>query len=173
MFAALFKRAEQSVDSAIGDLGNRIVIAIPFLVALGFAAASLTLYANRVYGPEIGTLIVAGAFCVLGFVVALVVKVRRRQALRRQQANPAESTLADDAPRKEELAAAPGTPSMFDDEAIMAVVTSAAPVVLPAILRTGLKNWPILLAAAAGLYVVSRPEPNSAGAQQDTSSQPS
>jgi hypothetical protein len=172
MFAALFKRAEQSVDSAIGDLGNRIVISVPFFVALGFAAASLTLYANRVYGAELGTLIVAGAFCVLGFVVALVVKIRRRLALRREQSN-ASDEASGEAGAKEELAATAGTQSIFDDEAIMAVVTSAAPIVLPAILRTGLKNWPILVAAAAGLYVVSRPDTASAGAQQTTPSQSS
>jgi hypothetical protein len=167
MFAALFKRAEQSVDSAIGDLGNRIVITIPFLVALGFAAASLTIYVNRVYGPELGTLIVAGAFCVLGFAVALVVKIRSRQA------NTSEATSTNESASAEEQAATTGTQSIFDDETVMAVVSSAAPIVIPAMVRTGLKNWPILLAAAAGLYVASRPEPNSAGTQQDPSSQPS
>lgn len=167
MFAALFKRAEQSVDSAIGDLGNRIVITIPFLVALGFAAASLTLYVNRIYGPELGNLIVAGAFCVLGLIVALVVKIRR------QQANASEATSTNEAAPAEEQAATTGTQSIFDDEAVMTVVSSAAPIIIPAMVRTGLKNWPILLAAAAGLYVASRPEPNSAGAQQDTSSQSS
>lgn len=168
MFAALFKRAEQSVDTAIGDLGNRIIITIPFLVALGFAAASLTLYVNRIYGPELGTLIVAGAFCVLGFVVALVVKIRRRTA------SPSETTSTDDAAPAEEQSPAKGTQSIFDDDAVMAVVSSAAPIVVPAMVRTGLKNWPILLAAAAGLYVASRPQPNSSGeTQQDTSSQSS
>lgn len=173
MFAALFKRAEQTVDSAIGDLGNRIVIAIPFLIALGFGAASLMLYLVRVYGAELGTLMVAGAFCLLGFVVALVVKIRRRQSLRRQQSQASESTLADDAAPKEEFAGTGRPQSMLDDETVMAMVTSAAPIVLPAILRTGMKNWPIILAAAAGLYVVSRPGANSAGVQSNTSSQSS
>ena len=40
MFATLFKRAEATVNSAIGDLGNRVLIAIPFLAAFGFGAAS-------------------------------------------------------------------------------------------------------------------------------------
>lgn len=172
MFAALFKRAEQTVDSAIGDLGNRIVIAIPFLIALGFGATSLTLYLDRIYGSELGTLMVAGAFCLLGFIVALVVRIRRRQAESRQQAVAADSNLASDAP-KDELASVNGSPSIFDDETVMAMVTSAAPIVLPAVLRTGMKNWPILLAAAAGLYVVSRPGGTAAEAQPDTSSQTS
>lgn len=172
MFAALFKRAEQTVNSAIGDLGNRIVIAIPFLIALGFGATSLTLYLDRIYGSELGTLMVAGAFCVLGFVVALVVRIRRRQAVSRQQAATADASQADEVP-KEELAGVNGAPSIFDDETVMAMVTSAAPIVLPAILRTGMKNWPIILAAAAGLYVVSRPGEAAAEAQPNTSPQSS
>jgi len=167
MFAALFKRAEQSVDSAIGDLGNRIIITIPFLVALGFAAASLTLYVNRTYGPELGTLIVAGAFCVLGFVVALVVKIRSRKV------STSETTSTDEAAPAEEQATSKETQSIFDDDAVMAVVSSAAPIVVPAMVRTGLKNWPILLAAAAGLYVASRPKPNSSGETQQDASSPS
>ena len=41
MFAKLFRRAEASVDNAIGDLFNRVVVAVLFLIAFGFAAASL------------------------------------------------------------------------------------------------------------------------------------
>ena len=77
MFASLFARAEASVDNAIGDLGNRVIITIPFIVAFGFAAASLSIYANRIYGAEIGNLVVAAAFVVLGGIVAIVVKVRK------------------------------------------------------------------------------------------------
>jgi hypothetical protein len=164
MFAALFKRAEESVDSAIGDLGNRIIITIPFLVALGFGAASLTLYLNRIYGAELGNLIVAAAFCALGFIVLLVVKVRRRQA------HAAEATASEEGAPAEEKMSAAGQQSIFDDDAVMAVVSSAAPIVIPAMNRTGLKNWPIILAAAAGLYVVSRPGETAARPQQDTSS---
>ena len=46
MFAGLFERAEASVDNAIGDLGNRVLIAIPFIAAAGFLAASLWLVAD-------------------------------------------------------------------------------------------------------------------------------
>ena len=154
MFASLFKRAEQSVDSAIGDLGNRIIITIPFLVALGFAAASLTLYLDRLYGSELGTLLVAIAFCLLGFIIAIVVRVRRNISV--SNANAAD----DAAPADENAASRPQ--SMFDDETVMAGLSSAAPIVLPAVIRTGLKNWPVILAAAAGLYVVSRSDHQSA-----------
>ena len=76
MFASLFKRAEASVDNAVGDLGNRIVIAVPFLIALGFGAYSLSLTWTRFYGPEVGNLLVAAAFSVVGLIAAIVVKTR-------------------------------------------------------------------------------------------------
>jgi predicted histidine transporter YuiF (NhaC family) len=155
MFASLFKRAEESVDTAIGDLGNRILITLPFLVALGFGAASLTFYLDRLYGAELGMLFVAVAFCVLGFIIAIVVRVRR---------NLSASNSTDDASQTEESATNSRPQSMFDDETVMAVMSSAAPIIIPAMIRTGLKNWPVVLAAVAGLYVVSRTDHQSTAA---------
>jgi hypothetical protein len=147
VFAGLFKRAEASVDNAIGDLGNRVLIAIPFLAGLGFIAASLSILANRTYGPEMGNLIVAGGFFLLGCVIALVVKLRSRSAAVPDQ--------EETAPNEE-----PGSPakSIFENDNVMNIVSAAAPILLPAMLRTATKNWPLILAAAAGLYVFSRSE---------------
>ena len=154
MFANLFKRAEASVDNAIGDLGNRVVIAIPFLIAMGFAASSLSIALNNAYGVEIGNLLVAGVFCGLGLLVAVVVKLRSRPSL-------SDAATAADAPKQEAESKLGANQSIFDDETLMAVVSSAVPIVLPALIRTGLKNWQLLSAIAAGLYVFSRPDPTS------------
>lgn len=156
MFASLFKRAEASVDSALGELGNRVLIAIPFIVALGFAAASFSSFANRTYGPEAGNLIVAGGFVLLGFIVALVVKLRKRSG---PSSELREEAVAEEPPNT--------GPSFLEDEKVMSIVSAAAPIVLPAMLRTATKNWPLILAAAAGLYVFSRSE-NAGGAPQPT-----
>ncbi len=152
MFANLFNRAEAPMDNAIGDLGNRVVIAIPFLVALGFASASLALALYRSYGAETGNLIVAGAFVLLGIIVTLIVQQRTRA---RVEAAAAAAAAAEASPTDHAEGKAAPT-SIFDDETLMAVVASAAPIVLPAVLRTGMKNWPLVLAAAAGLYVFSQ-----------------
>jgi len=93
MFAKLFRRAEASVDNAIGDLGNRVVVAVPFLIAIGFAAASLSLTLNKTYGPEVGNLLVAGVFGTLGLIVALIFKMRNNS--KAKAADPA----ADRSPR--------------------------------------------------------------------------
>lgn len=149
MFSSLFRRAEASVDNAIGDFLNRVLIAIPLLVALGFAAASLSSVVNRAYGPEIGNLIVAAAFAVLGGLIAIVVKVRR---------SPTPLQI-DQAAEPDEADVSMG--SLFDNEHVMALVSTAAPILLPALLRTATKNWPLILAVAAGLYVFSFSEDTS------------
>lgn len=156
MFASLFKRAEASVDVALGELGNRVLIAIPFIVAIGFAAASFSTYANRTYGPEIGNLIVAGAFVLLGFVIAAIVKMRRRSS--------SSPSMQEEAAPEEPLHAGP---SFLEDEKVMSIVSAAAPIVLPVMLRTATKNWPLILAAAAGLYVFSRSD-NAGSATQSS-----
>jgi len=150
MFATLFKHAEASVDNAIGDLGNRVLIAIPFLAALGFGAASLSFYLNRIYGPELGNLIVAGAFCALGVIIWLVVLMRRSAAEKVEQPSAATQENTDTVAQK----------SLFDDEALMSVLTSAAPIVLPATLRTAMKNWPILLALITAIFIFTRDTSN-------------
>ncbi len=147
MFASLFKRAEASVDSALAELGNRLLIGIPFIVAIGFAAASFSSFANRTYGPEVGNLIVAGGFVMLGFIVALILKLRKRPG---PSPELHEEAVAEEPPR--------AGPSFLEDDKVMSIVSAAAPIVLPAMLRTATKNWPLILAAAAGLYVFSRSE---------------
>jgi hypothetical protein len=151
MFAKLFRRAEASVDNAIGDLGNRVVVAVPFLIAIGFAAASLSLTLNKTYGPEVGNLLVAGVFGALGLLTALIFKMRNNSK------TAAGDAAADEMPKTEAEGETGADGSIFDDETVMAVLSSAAPIIVPAMLRTGLKNWPLLLSIAAGLYVISRP----------------
>ena len=157
MFARLFRRAEATVDNAIGDLFNRLIVAVLFLIALGFATASLAITLNNAYGPELGNLLVAGIFCVLGIIAALILRSRTNSKAKAIE-SAADETLKTEA--ESEIGPAG---SIFDDETVMAVVSSAAPVIVPAMIRTGLKNWPLLLSIAAGLYVMSRPTETAAG----------
>lgn len=144
MFTQFFKRAEISVDNAIGDFFARFLVALSFIVAVGFAAASLSSAVNRAYGSETGNLILAAVFCALGGLIAGFLKLRNNK--------PPTEPLAD----KQEALAEPEPKSILDDEALMAVFTSAAPIFLPAVMRTVVRNWHILLAAAAGLYIFSK-----------------
>jgi hypothetical protein len=86
------------------------------------------------------------AFVLLGCVVAIVVRTRTSS----QNAAATETEYgAAEIPQN-------STQSIFGDEQVLGVLSAAAPVVLPVMMRTASKNWPLIAAAAAGLYLFSR-----------------
>ncbi len=150
MFGFLFRRAQATVDRAVDNIVHRIIIAIPFLIAGGFGTAALTLWLNREYGAETASLILAGGFAVLGLVAWLI--------FRPHAAAPAESSGTAEEPVQASAAASAEGPdfSGADRELIMAALTSAAPIALPAIVRTIGRNLPLVAAVAAAAFIISR-----------------
>lgn len=157
MFAMLFRRAQATVDRAIDGLVNRAIVAIPFLIAAGFGTAALALRLNREFGPETGSLILAGGFAFLGLLAALVMRGRSEAPLEGEEAaEPAQSpgAAAADTAEAPDLAGA-------DRELIMAALTSAAPIAIPAVVRTIGRNLPLVAAVAAAAFIISRDGPAS------------
>ena len=76
MLGSLFRRAQATVDNAIDNVVNRALVAIPFIIAAGFGTAALSMRLNREFGPETGSMILAGGFILLGLIVALIVHSR-------------------------------------------------------------------------------------------------
>ena len=150
MFGFLFRRAQATVDRAVDNIVHRIIIAIPFLIAGGFGTAALTLWLNREYGAETASLILAGGFVALGLVAWLVFRPRTEAA--------PESSGAAEEPAQASAAASTEGPdfSNTDRELIMAALTSAAPIALPAIVRTIGRNLPLVAAVAAAAFIISR-----------------
>ncbi len=68
MFQSLFTRAERSIDQAVSRLVARVMIAIPLLVAAGFATAAIAVKLVELYGTVTALSIMAGIFAVLGLV---------------------------------------------------------------------------------------------------------
>lgn len=144
MFAALLKSAQASVDSAIGQAVNRMVIAVPFVVATAFATAALYLRLERAYGAETASLILAGMFAAAGL---LTVLLSGRSAAPRVEAlveDARSETAGTDAPN---AAAAPI--SSVDKELLLAALTTAAPIALPSIVRGVLRNLPLVAVIVA------------------------
>jgi hypothetical protein len=143
MFASLFKRAQATVDIAIGQAINRVIVAIPFLIALGFATAALYLRFERTYGAESATIILSAIFMAAGLIAVML----SGGAETLQSASTAESP-------QEELAD-PATPetSKADRELAMAALTSAAPIALPALVRALMRNLPLVAVILAALVV--------------------
>ncbi len=157
MFGMLFKRAQATVDRAIDGLVNRAIVAIPFLVAAGFGTAALALRLNREYGPETGSLILAGGFAFLGLLAALVMRGRSEAAPQGEEATepaPGPGATAADTAEAPDLAGA-------DRELMMAALTSAAPIAIPALVRTIGRNLPLVAAVAAAAFIISRDGPAS------------
>jgi hypothetical protein len=149
MFGSLFRRAQATVDNAIDSVVNRAIVTIPFLVAAGFGTAALAMRLNREFGAETGSVILAFGFVGVGLLAALIVHGRRSR--------PAEvvEEAAESAERTAEAATEPGI-SDVDRELVMAALTTAAPLALPAILRALGRNLPLVAAIAAAGFVMTR-----------------
>ncbi|MEZ5856438.1 MAG: hypothetical protein R3D67_17445 [Hyphomicrobiaceae bacterium] len=152
MIQAIFRRAEATVDHAVGSLLARVLVAIPFLVAAGFATAAGAYYITSAYGPQAGNLVMAVTFAVIGLIVWAIVASR-----------PAPSLLEDahDATIKDEArkAAQPADPvlAQADREMMMAALTSLGPLALPTIGRLVAKNLPLIAAIGAAAFILTQP----------------
>jgi hypothetical protein len=151
MFGFLFRRAQATVDRAVEGIVHRIIIAIPFLIAGGFATAALALRLNRELGPETASLILAGGFAALGLLAAIVMHAR-------SEAPSEGEALSEEAPSQASATADAGGPdfSGTDRDLIMAALTSAAPIAIPAVVRTIGRNLPLVAAVVAAAFIISR-----------------
>jgi hypothetical protein len=149
MFGSLFRRAQATVDNAIDHAVNRVLVAIPFLIAAAFGIAALSIRLNREFGAEKASLILAAGFIVVGVVVALIVHSRAAKP-------PEPDTEAAEASERAADEAADPAMANVDRELLMAALTSAAPIALPGILRAVMRNLPIVAAVAAAGFIMSR-----------------
>lgn len=149
MFSALFRRAQATVDNAIDDVLNRILIVTPFLIAIGFATAALGLRLTREFGAEVANLFLAGLFVALGLIVALVVHLRKSPPL----ADEPSAEAAETDVNNEDAAAM----NAVDRELLSAVLTSATPLVLPRFLPMLMRNLPLLAVIVASLFILLQP----------------
>lgn len=150
MFGSLFRRAQATVDNAIGQIVNRAIVAIPFLVAAGFGTAAIAMRLNRELGPETASLVLAGAFAVLGILTAIVVFSRQ------ERPTVASGEPGGEATNSETMAGADATMADVDRELLMAALTTAAPVAIPGLLRTLGRNLPLVAAVAAAAFLIAR-----------------
>jgi hypothetical protein len=148
MFAALFNRAQVTVDNAIGQALTRIVMAAPFVVAAAFGTAAATLWLSRVYGAEAAYMILAAAYVVVGFFI-MGVLWRPSPAVTASAAPEAVTAAAtEDARVDPALSAA-------DRELVAAAVTAIAPLAAPTLVPLLLRNLPLIaLVLAVGFMVL-------------------
>ena len=172
MFRALFRQAQASVEASVTHVLERVIVAIPFLLAAGFGTAALTLYLMKSYGAEMATLIMAAIFALVGLVVMGAVNASTSRE--GDAAEGASSTGgSSDAPPGSGTQQGSGPFAEADRDMLMAGLTALGPVALPHILRLAVRHLPIIAAVAAAAYVVSRQSMGGEGSEASRTADPS
>ncbi len=153
MFASLMRQAQASVDDAVAVVVNRIVVAVPFLVAAGFAVSALSTWLTDRYGSQVADLILASGFVGIGVVTAIVIELRRPSHTT-GDAEPV-STSASEA-EAASAESAPNLAGMMESGRALGLLASAAPMAIPVVLRHAIRNLPIIFMIAVAVYVLTR-----------------
>ena len=134
MFQALVQRAQNAAEAAATKILSRAAAAVPFLIAAGFGTAALTVKLTELYGSATSYMIMGGLFALIGGVAMAIV-----------QSN---TTAAEEvAPAEESPSVAEAAAPLLDRDVLLAALTTAGPVALPAVLRLAARNLPLLVMA--------------------------
>jgi hypothetical protein len=76
---ALINDAKTAAGAVIGKYAIRASVAVPFLVAAGFATAALTLLLSERFGALVAYGLMAGGFAAIGLIASLVVTVKEQE----------------------------------------------------------------------------------------------
>lgn len=142
MFGDIFKRAQKTVDNAVSAAVTRLLVAIPFLVAAGFATTAAYHWLVEQHGQLSALLYLSGGFALVGIFAWLALKLSSSTS----PAVELNETKVDDT--------SPSQPSAINnDELTMAALTALAPIAAPAAVKVALRNWPIVLALGVLAYM--------------------
>ncbi|MGE0023754.1 MAG: hypothetical protein AB7S70_09015 [Hyphomicrobium sp.] len=150
MYQGLLKRAESTIGSVLAKYLGRALVAVPLLVAAGFATAALTVKAVEVYGAVTACTMMAALFAVIGFVTMAIVGIEQRPAAEPAAEDQAASAADSPAPDDELDPISLLTPEL------RTVLTSMAPVAIPGIARGVGRNLPLIFALALLAFIISR-----------------
>jgi hypothetical protein len=79
MFRGLINDAKAAAGSLVGKYLMRASVAVPFIVAIGFGVAALTVVLVEKFGSLYAYLMVAGGFTLIGLVAAVAVNVKEQE----------------------------------------------------------------------------------------------
>lgn len=153
IFGSVIRRAEHAVENILDQALARVIVAIPLLIAAGFATASASAFLNARYGVEWGNLILAGVFGFIGLVAAVAVTAKSSSKPTVSEAVEPVSAFGSSG---EEASGSNAPLSSSEKELMNAMLTSAAPIALPGLIRLILRNIPLVLAILAAVFVMTR-----------------
>lgn len=150
MLGALLRRVEASLDNVVGQLINRAMVVLPFLMATGFATVALLLWCNRLFGAELANLLLAAVYAIAGIVAAALMPQGTDETA--DAASPAGDEQPADAVSTDGSAVLSGA----DHDLLTAALSSAAPAVAPGVGKAVVRNLPLVTAVVAALMVMGR-----------------
>ena len=150
MLQSLFKRAEATVDHAVTGLVVKLVVAIPFLIALGFLTAAATIFVNQRFDSGTAYLIMAGGFLLAGVMATALANARGGGAAH-ASSRPEEAATRGSGDKVNGPAI-----DGADREMLMTALAAVGPVAAPAVIRLVVRNLPLIAAVAAAGFVLSR-----------------
>lgn len=154
MFQAVIRRAEAAVDNILDQAFARALVAVPLLVAAGFTTAAASAYLNDVYGPAQGNLIVAAAFALIALVAAIYVSFSTPSSAVPEAPVTSEAEASTSAANGE----APALGEV-ERELLFTTLASAAPIAVPKLLQSILRNLPLVLVFLVVAFILSRDTP--------------
>ncbi len=147
MFEGLVTRAQRSVDSLVSKYVTRLVVAVPFLVALGFGTAAASVKLTEDYGSTAAHAIMAASFAGLGLIAAVVIAFSGPTT---PQASTAESESAAQAAASD----AQPTASALTPELVLTALGAAGPAAISPLIRLVVRNLPVVLLALILGYIL-------------------
>jgi hypothetical protein len=143
MFGAIFRQAEQSIDSAVSLATRRVIIAVPFLIGAGFAIVALVTWLVQEFDPLTAYAVMAGLFVAVGTFLYVATPTSSKAKVKQ----PEQAENADQST---------GPANSIDAELVLTAVTALGPTMAPMLARAGWRNLPLLLIVVAVVYLVSR-----------------
>lgn len=147
LFQGLFKRAERSIDSVVAKFVGRATVAVPLVIAGGFATAALSIKLVEMYGAVSAYALMAVLFATIGL-ITMAVNARSQETA--GDADQSAETSSDASNEQGEE----GGPALPPE--IMSILTSVAPAAAPGIARGVVRNLPLIFVLALVAFVISR-----------------
>ncbi len=140
MFRGLINDAKSAAGSVLSRYAVRASVAVPFLIALGFATTAVTLMLVERFGAIAAYWFVAAAFAAIGFIAAIAVaaKEEEEKVAEAEEESADTSALASDAASQ----AAVQLPLAFLGTLL---TTPAGPTSVMALTRALGRNLPLVL----------------------------
>ncbi len=162
MFRGLLNDAKSAMGAVLAKYLARASVAVPFLIAAGFAIAAITIMLVDRYGQVTAYWIMAAALALIGAIASLVVSVKE------QEEEAAEEAAAETADTSAASATAAVAEAAAQNPMALLTMLSALPMgpasLVPA-LRLLARNLPLVVLLAAITFVLWPSKSAEAGAE--------